>query len=370
MSELLSLSEEQIESADEKTLREWHRQLSSLALQRNNQQQAAKVSANSGYGVSGSPAFNYYELWCAEAVTLTGQLVIQIAEKALNDYLRKLFKTDTDFVIYIDTDSTYLNCQLFIDKFNPADPVTFLDQIGESKLQKVLSDAFEEFRQTLNCPKQKIAMKRESIADASLFIAKKNYLVNVLDEEGVRLAKPKLKVKGIEAVRSSTPTICRERIKDAIKIIFNEDEAALIKFIEGFKKEFEKLPVKEIAFPRGLTDYDSWVKEGKPMKGTPIHVKAAWFYNQLLKKHSMNDIVPVREGDKMKFVYMKEPNPIQNNAMGFLDDLPPEFGLHKYIDFDTQFEKSFLGSVKRIVEPLGWATKKQTMKLGGFFGND
>lgn len=370
MSELLELSEAQIESADEKTLREWHRQLTSLALQRNNQQQAAKVSANSGYGVSGSPAFNYYELWCAEAVTLTGQLVIQIAEKALNEYLRKLFKTDEDFVIYIDTDSTYLNCQLFIDKFNPAEPISFLDQVGETKLQKVLEEAFENFKTTLNCTKQKIAMKRESIADTSLFIAKKNYLVNVLDEEGVRLAKPKLKIKGIEAVRSSTPTVCRERIKDAIKVIFKEDETALIKYIEGFKQEFEKLPVKEIAFPRGVTDYDSWVKDGKPMKGTPIHVKAACHYNQLLKKHGMNDMMPIREGDKMKFVYLKEPNPIHNNAIGFLDDLPPEFGLHRYIDHDTQFEKSFLGSVKRIVEPLGWATKKTTTKLGGFFSND
>ena len=334
----------------------------------NNIQMARKIQLNSAYGAIGNQYFRYYNLANAEAITLSGQVSIRWIENRMNAYLNKILKTDdVDYVIAADTDSIYLNLGPFVHEVfkgreaSDESIVGFLDKVCQVEFEKYIGNSYEALASYVNAYEQKMFMKRENIANRGIWTAKKRYILNVFDSEGVRYKTPKLKVNGIEAVKSSTPAPCRTAIKDALKVIMNGTEDQLQKFIANFRDQFESMPVEDIAFPRGCNNV---AKNSSPAtiygKGCPMHVRGALLYNFYIKKRKLTHKYPIiQEGEKIKYVMLRTPNKINENVISFFQTLPTEFGLDKSIDYDLQFKKSFLDPLTVILDTIGWKPEKQ-----------
>jgi DNA polymerase elongation subunit (family B) len=332
-----------------------------------NLQLSKKVSLNSLYGAMGSKYFRFFDLRNAVAVTATGQLSIRWIENALNSYLRKVLKTEEDYVIAVDTDSVYLRLSTLVDKTVGTDfrdtqrVISFMDKVCEDKIQPVIDKACGDLGNYTNVFQQKIVMKREVLADRAIWTGKKHYVLNVHNSEGIQYAQPKKKIMGLEMIKSSTPTACRKKLKEAIDVIFGADQEAIISFIEAFRSEFPDLPLADIAFPRGLNAIDKWHGDKSLYaSGTPIHVRGAILYNHLLFDHNLIVKYPlIQTGEKLKYVYLKEPNHIRSNIISFPSGgIPGEFDLDKYIDYDKQFDKSFMEPLKNILDAIGWKSER------------
>jgi len=322
-----------------------------------NKQMALKIALNSAYGAVGNQYFRFYDIRIAEAVTYGGQLSIRWIEQALNGYFNEILKTENeDYVIASDTDSVYITFEKLIDKLNPKDPVKFLDQICTDKIEPFIDGKYAELAEYVNAYEQKMVMAREVIADKGIWTAKKRYILNVHNSEGVQYAEPKLKMMGIEAVKSSTPQVCRDKIRDALKLIMVGDEKELNDFIQDFRKEWMEMDAASIAFPRSCNGMGKWKDDNSVYrKGTPMHVKGALVYNHQLKINKLLSKYPkIMDGEKIKFVHLKDPNPYQCNAFTFVTDCPQELGINKYIDYEKQFEKSYVEPLKFITGAINW----------------
>ena len=328
----------------------------------NNIQMAKKISLNSAYGAIGNNWFRYFDLLVATAITTSGQLSIRWIEKALNVYLNKILNTEKiDYVIASDTDSVYITFEKLVDNvFDEGTEtrkiVNFLDTIAKEKLEPFINNSYEALAKEMNAYDQKMVMAREVIADKGVWTAKKRYILNVWDSEGVRYNEPKLKIMGIEAVKSSTPAPCREKIKEALKIIMDGDEKMLNTFIQEFREEFMKLSPEDIAFPRSCNGVKKFTGESSLFaSGAPMHVKGAILYNHFIKKNKLSGKFPfIQEGDKVRFVNMKQPNIYQSSAFSFITSFPKELDIMDRIDYDTQFTKSFVEPLKFITEKMNW----------------
>jgi len=341
----------------------------------NNIQMAKKISLNSAYGAIGNQYFRYYKLANAEAITLSGQVSIRWIEGKMNSYLNKILKTnDVDYVIASDTDSIYLNMGPLVERvFSGREKTTesivaFLDKVCEMELEKYIEGSYQELADYVNAYDQKMQMKRENIADRGIWTAKKRYILNVWNSEGVAYSEPKLKIMGIEAVKSSTPAPCRKMIKDALKIMMTGSEDDVINFIDKSREQFRSLPPEQIAFPRTASDVQKYRSASEIYsKGTPIHVRGALLFNHYIKQKKLtNKYSLIGNGEKIKFVYLKKPNTIQENIISFIQDFPRELNLDKYVDHDLQFEKAFLEPLKSILDAIGWSVEK-TVNLESFF---
>ena len=342
----------------------------------NNMQMAKKIQLNSAYGALGNVYFRWYQRNLAEAITMSGQLSIRWMEKNINQYLNKLFKTDNeDYVIACDTDSMYIRLNnlvksAFKDDTDHQKVVKFLDDVCEKKLQPFIDQTFTDLADYMLVMKQKMIMKREAIANKGIWTGKKHYILNVYNNEGVAYAQPKLKMQGIEAVRSSTPSICRKYFKKALDVIMNQDEQSMKKFVSDFKQEYMLLPFEDIAFPRSVKDLGKWRDAASIYKkSTPIHVKGSLIYNNLLKERKLdNKYQTIRDGDKIKFIYLKTPNPARDSVISCAASIPKELNIEPYIDYDVQFEKSFLDPIKGILDVIGWSIEERKATLEQFFG--
>ena len=348
-------------SADPNKLAQYH-----------NMQINLKIALNSAYGALGNQWFRYYDVRNAEAVSVAGQLSIRWAERAVNQYLNKVLETeDKDYVLASDTDSLYVTMEAMVEKVGLTDTdkvIKFLDTVCDGKIQKVIDDCYGELAEYINAFQQKMVMKREVLADVGIWTGKKHYILNVHNSEGVQYEEPKLKIMGIEAVKSSTPEHCRNALKKAFKIVVNGTEDDVIEYIEKFKGQFKSLSAEEVSFPRsvkGLSKYQDSVTVYR--KSTPLHVKGSLIYNMMLKKNKLTKKYPIiQEGEKIKYTYLKEPNPSGDSAIAMLTTLPKEFNLEEYIDYDRQFEKSFLDPMKGILEKIGWEYEKKSTIMDFF----
>jgi DNA polymerase elongation subunit (family B) len=341
----------------------------------NNIQMAKKISLNSAYGAIGNQYFRYYKLENAEAITLSGQVAIRWIEGKLNQYMNKILKTnDVDYVIASDTDSIYLHMGPLVEiifkgrEKTTESVVSFLDKICKVELEKYIESCYQELAEYMNAYDQKMQMKRENIADRGIWTAKKRYILNVWDSEGVRYEEPKLKIMGIEAVKSSTPAPCRKMIKDALKLMMSGTEEQVIRFIENCRVEFKNFSPEEVSFPRSVSDIVKHQCSSRIYdKGTPIHVRGALLYNHYIKKNNLTSKYSlIQNGEKIKFCYLKLPNPIYENVISFIQEFPKELNISKYIDYDTQFEKGFLEPLKIILNAIGWNWEK-AITLDSFF---
>ena len=341
----------------------------------NNIQMAKKISLNSAYGAIGNQYFRYYKLENAEAITLSGQVSIRWIEDKMNRHLNKILKTENiDYVIASDTDSIYLNLGPLVERVYEGREkttegiVSFLDKICQMEFEKYIESSYQELADYVNAYDQKMQMKRENIADRGIWTAKKRYILNVWDSEGVRYEEPKLKMMGIEAVKSSTPAPCRKMIKDALKLMMSGTEDEVIDFIENARKKFKSLPPEQIAFPRSASDVVKYKSSSNIyIKGTPIHIRGALLFNHYIKQNKLtNKYSLIQNGEKVKFIYLKKPNSIHENIISFIQEFPKELNLDKYIDYDLQFEKAFLEPLKIILDSIGWNVEK-TVNLELFF---
>jgi DNA polymerase elongation subunit (family B) len=341
----------------------------------NNIQMARKIQLNSAYGAIGNEHFRYYKLEIAEAITLSGQLSIRWIEKKMNAYLNKVLKTeDVDYVIASDTDSMYLNLGPLVERVyegrekTPESIVSFLDKVASMELEKFIESSYQELADYLHAYDQKMKMKRENIAERGFWTAKKRYVLNVWDSEGVRYAKPKMKICGMETARSSTPAYFRDKLMQAYTIIITKDNDELIDFINEIKEDTKKQNYLNIAFPRGCNGLKKYRSAADIyQKSTPIQVRGALLYNYYIRKYNLEHKYPIiQEGEKIKFLYLKTPNPIRENVISFFQQLPKELNLDKYVDYTLQFEKSFLEPLKTVLECIGWQYERKG-SLSSFF---
>ena len=340
-----------------------------------NFQMARKIQLNSLYGALGNQYFRHYKLENAEAITLTGQVTIRWIERKLNEYINTtLSTTDVDYVIASDTDSIYLNLGplvslVFGDNTDDRERiVTILNQFSEDKIVPFIDESYKELSDYLQCYEETLVMKRECIAEKGIWTAKKRYILNVWDNEGVRYKEPKLKMMGIEAVRSSTPAPCRKYIKDTLKIIMEGTEDDLIDYIERSRTEFEQLGPEKVAFPRTANNIYKFMDSTTMFKkGTPMHIRAAIMFNHYIHERNLNKKYnSIMTGEKIKYIHLKTPNPTGQNVIGMISEFPKEFELTNYIDYDTMFDKSFIEPLKVILDIIGWKTE-QTSTLDSFF---
>ena len=331
-------------------------------------QTAIKILLNSLYGAMGNKYFRYFDLRIASGITMTGQAVVKHGEKSVNGFLDEFLGESKDRVIAMDTDSLYIGVSDVIEKFKPNNPVNFLDEFGSKAIEPMLEKAFKDFSDKTNAYSHRMVMKREAIADRGIWTAKKRYILNVHNNEGVQYAEPKIKIMGIEAVKSSTPQVCREAMNNMFKIIVSGDEEKTQEAVKLFKDYFKSLPPDEIAFPRGVTDISKWSNKSTIYKkGTPIHVRGALLYNNRIRSLALEKKYElIQNGDKIKFIYLRVPNTIQENVISFPGHLPEELELHKYVNHDLQFEKTFLDPINIILDAIGW-TAEPRADLQQFF---
>ena len=341
----------------------------------NNIQMARKIQLNSAYGAIGNQYFRYYKLANAEAITLSGQVSIQWIMNKMNVYLNKILKSgDVDYVIASDTDSLYINMGPLVESIfkgrekTTQSIVSFLDKVCNVEFEKYIESSYQELAEYVNAYDQKMFMKRECIAERGIWTAKKRYILSVWDSEGVRYEAPKLKIKGIEAIKSSTPAPCRKMLKESFNIMMSGSEQNMIDFIENCRKEFKQLPPEQIAFPRTASDVRKYHSSSDIYAHkTPIHIRGALLFNHYIKEKKLtNKYSLINNGEKIKFIFLKKPNTIYENVISFIQDFPKELDLDKYVDYELQFEKSFLDPLKTILDVVGWNVEK-TSSLESFF---
>ncbi len=345
----------------------------------NAEQYSLKIGLNSLYGALAQINFRYYDNRIASAITTTGQAVIRTCEKNCNEYINKVLKTNKDYVIAIDTDSVFLCLEDLINKYckdqsDVSKIIDSMDKISSEKILPMMAQGFKNIYLYLNGYSERLSNKRESLASKGVWIKKKKYVMQVYDNEGVRYSEPKLKVKGIEIVRSSTPQICRDAIKEGVQIIFDKGESAAQDYIREFKEKFINSSPDDVAFPRGVRDIEKWIDDsGFPKTSTPMQVTASYNFNKLVERMGLeNKYTKIRSGDKIKFLYLKKPNPLFNinkhsHTIAFPTLLPKEFLIEPYIDYETQFDKAFLSPIKSIMDAIGWDVSPKTDLLSLFY---
>lgn len=339
------------------------KELGVLASRFENLQETIKICLNSAYGAMGNNYFRYYDVRLAEAVTSSGQLAIRWVARDINGYLNKILKTDNrDYIIASDTDSMYLNLeemvkQAFSDKEASTEKIiSYLDDVCKKILHPMIEKSFESLADYLHVYAQKMNMKREVIAETAIWTSKKHYILSVWNKEGVAYTKPKIKIVGMEGIKSSTPEICRKKLKEAYEISVNKTEKDMIKFISDFRKEFNELSPGAIASPRGMNGLEKFTIDPK---GAGPHVKGSIAFNRMLKEKKLErKYEAIKEGEKIKFIHLKSPNPFGSETLSFMNVIPEEFEIEKWIDYKTQFEKSFIEPLEIVLKVIGWKSKK------------
>lgn len=371
-------AQKDLQKVDKSDKQELYRIQKEISLNEN-RQMAIKILLNSLYGALGNRYFRFFDQRVAEAITLSGQAIIRWGENAANDYLNKALKTSTDYVLAIDTDSLYIGLGPLVKQVNPPNPIDFLDKVGKEAIEPVFIEAYDKFYKLFGGYANKMVMSREVIADRGIYLAKKRYILNVIDNEGVRYATPKIKTTGVEANKSSTPEPCREALKEMFKLIISSDQETVQKAIQQFKDHYFTLRPDQIAFPRGANNITGCIERrtytnqaGQLVtvenykKGTPIHVRASLAYNWLRKDLDLKQYPELRNGDKIKFLYLK-PGKFTQNVIAFPDFLPKEFNLEQHIDKELQFQKTFVDAIEPILNAIGWTAVKVN-SLEDFFG--
>lgn len=331
----------------------------------NNFQMARKIQLNSLYGAMANQYFRFYDDRIAEGITMSGQHIIRQTAVGLDKFLNKVCGTENEmYSFYSDTDSCYITLKGLVDKYyskmEKDKLIDVLDKIGDDQIEPCIAKSMDELAEYTNAFAKKLVFKREAIADRAIWIAKKRYAMNVYDNEGVRYQTPDLKVMGLEIVRSSTPACVQDSLKEAVRLCLTSDEATLQEYIKKTRKEFVNLPAEDIAFPRGCNNLHKYTDQANIYAAkTPMQVRGSLLYNFYLKKHKLdNKYELIQEGDKIKFLYLKEPNTLKENCISFITKIPTEFNIHRYVDYDLMFEKAFLDPMNTIVQALGWQTEK------------
>lgn len=340
-----------------------------------NLQTGFKLINNSGYGSLANKYFRWFSNPLAEGITLSGQLTTQYVIVRINEYLNDLFDTkDFDYVVYADTDSAYIRLDKLVEKLDITDERKITEALvifGKKHLTPYIDKVSQELAKKMNCYEWKTSMKLEKVCSQAFFIRKKKYALYVNYDEGDFFDKPQLKVTGLETVRSSSPKIVRDALKKCFELIFSKDRDSLALFIEEFRKEFRQLPFDKIGKPTGVNNFNEYlISPGIYKKACPIHVRGSYVYNQFLVDNDLtNKYELIVDHDKVKHCYLRMPNPTFSNVISIKGDVPKELDIEKYLDYELQFEKTFLAPIRKVCDAVDWDIRK-VYTLNDFFGDD
>lgn len=359
---------------------------------KDNLQHSLKILMNSLFGALGNKYFKeYFDIRVAEGITLSGQLSVIWVARKLDEYFNKLFKLGnvrykvthvskpkpattlevlegTNFAFYQDTDSCYLDMSMLVDKMFTKEQqenevekiVNFLDKLFNEKIEPFINSAYEELAEYMNAFEQRMFMKREVIATAAIWAAKKRYTMLVADSEGVRYW-PNMdhKTTGLDAVKASYPRLCRDWMMEGYLIALKGTEDEIHTLVSEKREEYKKLAVAKIATPTGVNGLEKYIDANTVyVKGTPKQVKASLWHNHLIRKKGITGIPFIQSGDKILHVELKTPNPVGTDVIGFQGTLPEEFGLTKYVDYDSGFDKNFIDPLNNLIGVLNWNPEK------------
>jgi DNA polymerase elongation subunit (family B) len=346
-----------------------------------NEQMAIKISLNSLYGATANEHFRFFKYDHAASITLTGQFVLRTIEERIDRELNQLFGTgEAKYLIYIDTDSLYFTFKPVMDKFKVPDSakIKAIEKTILEKVTPIVNAICADCCKYMNSYENRLNFKLEIAFDKAIWVGKKKYAIRAHSSEGVTYSKPKFKVKGLEMVRSSTPRFVRDKLKDALELIFNGTEKEVQRCIESVRSDFMKLPYQQTAFPRSANNLDEYSdkkyiyvssKTGAKGATTPIQVRGALLYNHYLKEMGLDGKYPlIGEGEKIKFCYLRLPNRLRENIISFPAEgvIPDEFGVVKQVDSDMQFEKTFLASMEILLDAIKWSAIEHS-SLEDFF---
>ena len=336
-------------------------------------EQALKILANSGYGALGEASFRYFRVDIATAITLTGRLfVISHVSKVVNDHLNKVCgTTDVEYCIYGDTDSVFIKLDAWVkmhkfDETNIDFVVTQIDEYMQNVIEPLIEESYIDLMAYIGAKRNdRMVMKREVISDSCIFRGKKNYMMQVWDNEGVRYSAAYYKRMGIETAKTSTAQIIRDKLEECLNIVINfehEEPSKLKAIVDDFRDEFNKVEILSIAKPSGVNDIEKWLDDkGNIISGCPIHVRGAIVYNQFINStpELKNAYEEIKDGDKIKFVNLKLPNILHSHVVAFIDDIPPEMEILESIDRKTQFEKTFMKPLESFTELINWDVRRE-----------
>ncbi len=309
----------------------------------------------------GNKYFRFFDIRLAEAITLEGQLSNRWVSRKINQYLNKLLNTDIDYVIYGDTDSLMLTLNPLIDKlnfgtFDNEKIIKFLINSVNNKIQPKIDSFCDDLSNYVNSYSNSLSYKIEKICSSGIFTAKKRYALMVYSNEGVVYSEPQLKVTGLQIIQKSTPAIIRKALKKCMLHIMNGEKNELITYVNDYFEEYKKYDVNTIAIAKsvnGIQKYSDSVKLYK--KGTPINTRGAILYNTLLRQKNLHTVYEeIKDGDKIRYCYLRLPNPIKEDVIAFPEKLPKELDIAEYVDYNTMFEKTFLQPLTTITDVIGW----------------
>lgn len=337
-----------------------------------NRQMCLKILLNSLYGACGNRFFRYYDIDIAEGITLAGQLAIQSVDHAINKFLSTALKDETpkDRILAADTDSVYVDLSDVIKMANPKDPHAFCAEFAKTALEPIIEKTYARMARKTNAYRNTMKMKLEKVNSVAIFTAKKRYILKVLSSEGVLYKEPKIVMKGIEAIKSSTPKICRDKFKELFDVLVEGNQKDVQDEVATFEEVFRGKNPEALAFPRSVSNIKKYMQKGSPpyIKGTPMNSRAAIMYNKMVNDLNLTHQYPLlRNGDRLKYIFLKKGNPTGENVIAFIDKLPSEFDLHKWVDYDLLFKKTFLDPLQLILDKLGWQAIAKA-SLEDFFG--
>lgn len=340
------------------------------------QQQALKILANSGYGAIGNANFRYYHKAIAEGITATGQVAIRYIANQMNKFLNNVCGTEgVDYVAAVDTDSNYIRLNEWVKLNAPEgltkdEIVTLIDDYVTNTIEPYIEECYQKLSDYINACENLLIMKREAIADCAVFRKKKNYIINVYDNEHVRYKEPYLKMMGIETARTSTPMIVRKQLEKCLILLVAEKFSDMDKEVDSFKDVYYNSDIETIAIPRGVSDIDKWIgSNGQLLSGTPIHVRASYNYNTMLDKNPelAKRYERIKNGSKIKFIKLLPNNPINSHVVAFVDDLPKEFNVEQYVDKRGMYEDTFLSPLESFSNLVGHNLRFKVVDLSNMF---
>lgn len=342
----------------------------------NIQQFTIKILINSIYGYFGNKQSSLGDDDIARSITLTGQAVIKQSNEFLIDFIKTHGKTtDEDVrkkspIIYNDTDSSYVSIKQVVNNLN----IKLKDEEGNitkeyyeivQRIEDTLNTSIKEWgSRVLRSKDCRLAFKREAIADVGLFLQKKRYVIHVLDNEGIPCNK--FKYTGVEVVRTTMPKPVKPYVKKIIEtMLITQSESKTNGVFAETYDIFKKLPIEDIAFVMGINGYEKYadVSNGfETVKGMPVHVKAAYYYNNLLERYGItNQYETLSSGDKVRYFYLKQPNKFGLSVIGYKYYLPKEFKDDLEPDREKMFEKIIYSVMDRFYETVGWKLKSPAM---------
>ena len=327
-----------------------------------------KVVLNSLYGVLGLPAFRFYDLDNAEAVTYTGQSLIKFTKKIVNNYYNRELSDDIDHCIYIDTDSVFYSALPLVKKRFPELDIKNEDTMSKSilqiasEVQAYLNRSYDYFaKKFCNLDKHRFDIKQEVIAKSGLFVTKKRYGLKIINDNGKKVNK--MLIKGLDTVRSSFPIAMREMLSKLLEdILMDVPKEKLDKFILNFKNSMKLMDFNKIAIPIGVKGMRKYYnKHGDIFKShllrTPVHVKSALYYNDFLKHYKISkQYSPIFNGEKIKWVYLKQ-NPLGLNTIAYKGyEDPPEIlqFIRKFINHDKIYKQALHKKIMMLYNALRW----------------